>query len=135
MPIDQVRPNTWNPKDKNTEEYEKVKLSIQKKGLRQPIIVRETDTNSYEIIDGEQRWTACKELAFENVLVYNEGKVSDQEARELTIFFQQQVPFNEVELLPLIKEIVSYTGEYELPYTDKEVEERLKMLEFDWNKY
>ena len=86
MPIDQVRPNTWNPKDKNTEEYE-------------------------------------------------EGKVSDQEARELTIFFQQQVPFNEVELLPLIKEIVSYTGEYELPYTDKEVEERLKMLEFDWNKY
>jgi len=135
VPIDQVRPNTWNPKDKNTEEYEKVKLSIQKKGLRQPIIVRETDTNSYEIIDGEQRWTACKELAFENVLVYNEGKVSDQEARELTIFFQQQVPFNEVELLPLIKEIVSYTGEYELPYTDKEVEERLKMLEFDWNKY
>jgi len=89
VPIDQVRPNTWNPKDKNTEEYEKVKLSIQKR-IRQPIIVRETDTNSYEIIDGEQRWTACKELAFENVLVYNEGKVSDQEARELTIFFSNK---------------------------------------------
>lgn len=133
--IDQVKPNTWNPKDKNTEEYEKVKDSIRKKGLRMPIVVRQLAMDSYEIIDGEQRYTACLELGFKKVLIYNEGEVSDQEARELTIFYQQQVPFNEVELLSLIKEIVTYTGEYQLPYSDKEVEEKLKMLQFDWDQY
>lgn len=135
VPIEQVRPNTWNPKDKNTPEFEKIKQGIKLKGLRMPIVVRELAKDEYEIIDGEQRYTACKELGFKNILIYNEGKVSDQEARELTIWYQQQVPFNEIELLPLIKEIVSYTGEYQLPYTEKEVEERLKMLEFDWEKY
>lgn len=135
VPIEQVKPNTWNPKDKNTEEYSRVLDSVKKKGLRTPIVVRELGPDSYEIIDGEQRWTACKELAFKDILVYNEGNVSDQEARELTIFFQQQVPFNEIELLPLIKEIVSYTGEYQLPYTQEEVEEKLKMLNFDWEEY
>jgi len=135
VPIEQVRPNTWNPKDKGTEDYNRVLDSVRKKGLRMPIVVREIEPDSYEIVDGEQRWTACKDLAFKEVLIYNEGKMSDQEARELTIFFQQQVPFNEIELLPLIKEIVSYTGEYQLPYSDKEVEEKLKMLQFDWDQY
>lgn len=134
VPIEQVRPNTWNPKDKNTPEYEKVKDSVRKKGLRMPIVVREIDIDSYEIIDGEQRYTACKDLNFTQALIYNEGKVSDQEAKELTIFYQQQVPFNEIELLPLIKDIVS-SGEYQLPYTDKEIEEKLKMLQFDWEQY
>ncbi len=133
--IDQVKPNTWNPKDRDTKEYQNIRRSIELKGLRLPVIVREVDNDSYEIIDGEQRYTACKELNFKQVLIYNEGSMGDKQARELTIFYQQQVPFNEIELLDLIKEIASFDGKYELPYTEEEIQEKLKMLEFDWENY
>jgi len=53
--IDKVIPNSWNPKKKDTEEYKRIKLGIELKGLRLPIIVREMGTN-FEIIDGEQRF-------------------------------------------------------------------------------
>lgn len=123
VPIDQVKPNTWNPKDKNTAEYEKVKESIKLHGQRQPIVVREVkDQTGYEIIDGEQKWTSCKELGFENVLIYNEGFISDQEAQELTIAYQQQVPFNELLMAKLVNKLVSNYGEnIKLPFTPIEI--------------
>ena len=31
--IDKVRPNTWNPKEKDTIQYEKVKQSVKEIGL------------------------------------------------------------------------------------------------------
>lgn len=131
--IDEVRPNTWNPKPKGGHDYEKVKKSIEKKGLRGFIVVREND--GYEIIDGEQRWTACKELGFKKVLVYNEGEVSDKEARELTIWWQQQVPFDHLDLSYLVAEMQDNFGELELPYTETEVDEMLKISNFDFDEY
>jgi hypothetical protein len=139
VPVEQVRPNTWNPKDKNTQDFEKVKRGISLKGQRLPIIVRETGEKEtlYEIIDGEQRWASCKALGFKNVLIYNEGKLSDKEAKELTIWFQQQVPFNEIELAGLVKDItMNLEGlELELPFTQTEVDEFMKLSDFDWNQY
>ena len=130
--INEVRPNTWNPKDKNTDEFLKVKQGVSLKGQRMPIVVREN--NGYEILDGQQRWTACKELGFEDVLIYNEGQVSDKESKELTIWYQQQVPFNEVELAGLIKDLSQYP-DLELPYTTEEIKDFIDLESFDWNQY
>lgn len=133
--IEEVRPNTWNPKDKGTEEYYKIKKGISLKGQRLPIVVREiAGVEGYEIIDGEQRYTACKELGFLKVLIYNEGFISDKEAKELTIWYQQQVLFNEVSLAFLIKEL-SIEEDLELPYTDIEMENFLKIADTDWDKF
>jgi len=126
--IDKIRPNTWNPKDKGTEDFEKIKKGIKLKGLRIPIVVREN--NGYEIIDGEQRYTACKELGFKEVLIYDEGKVSDQEAKELTIWYQQQVPFEEIKLAELVTDIVK-NEDFELPYSDDEIQTYKEMFDFD----
>jgi len=129
--IGEVRPNTWNPKDKNTDDFQKVKKGIKLKGQKQPITVREND--GYEIIDGEQRLTACKELGFEDIVIYNEGEVSDKEARELTIWYQQQVPFNEIELATLVKGLYQYP-DLELPYTSEEMKDLLDLEAFDWGQ-
>jgi len=131
--IDEVRPNTWNPKPKGGKDYEKVKKSIEKKGLRGFIVVREND--GYEIIDGEQRWTSCTELGFDKVLIYNEGEVTDKEAKELTIWWQQQVPFDHLDLSYMISEMQETFGELELPYSDEEVDEMLKISNFDFDQY
>ena len=133
--INKVHPNTWNPKDKNTEEFEKVVESIKINGQRSPVVVREN--NGYEIIDGEQRYTACKQLDFKKVLIYNEGKISDKEAKELTIWYQQQVPFNEVKLAGMIKELLDQyeLEEIQLPYSSEEIIEYAKMHDFNWEDY
>ncbi len=133
--IEEIRPNTWNPKDKNTEEYHKIKKGISLKGQRLPVVVREVKGEiGYEIIDGEQRYTACKELGFKKLLIYNEGFISDKEAKELTIWYQQQVLFNEVSLAFLVKEL-SIEEDLELPFTDIEMENFLKIADTDWDKF
>lgn len=133
VPIDQVRPNTWNPKDKNTVEYEKVKKSLELHGLKQPIIVREN--KGFEIIDGEQKWTGCKKLGWKEVLIYNEGKLGDKEAKELTIAYQQQVPFNELELSKLVNTLVVDFGKnIKVPYSELEMKTFDNLANYNFEK-
>ncbi|MDD5146818.1 MAG: ParB/RepB/Spo0J family partition protein [Candidatus Pacebacteria bacterium] len=134
--IDLIRPNDYNPKDKETEEYKKVKESIEKNGLRLPIVVREiSGVEGYEIIDGEQRWRVCKELNFEKVIIYNEGNLNDQRAKELTIWYQQQVPFNEILLAKLVTEMASSYKDLALPFSEEEVLEMKELVNFDWDNF
>ncbi len=135
--IDEVRPNDYNPKDKRTEDFEKIKKGIELKGQRLPIIVRDTEDIKvpYEIIDGEQRWTACKELGSKEIIVYSEGKISDKDAKELTIWYQQQVPFNEIELASLVAEVVTKFPDFELPFTNVEIEKFKELAGFNWEQY
>ena len=53
--IDKVHPNSWNPKEPNTKEYENVKKSLEINGYAQPILVIE-DGDGFEIIDGQHRF-------------------------------------------------------------------------------
>lgn len=130
--IDQVGPNDWNPKDQDTEEYLRVKKSIVQNGLRLPIVVRNGTLLDHEIIDGEQRWRVCKELEYDQILIYDEGEVSDKEARQLTIAYQQQVPFNNVDFAKLIKDMNFQYTDIQLPYSPEEIKNILDMLEFEW---
>ena len=59
--ISKIYPNKKQPR-KNFEEKEIKELSesIKSQGLIQPIVVRETSSDSYEIIAGERRWRACQ---------------------------------------------------------------------------
>lgn len=141
VPIEQVTPNTYNPKSKNTPEFEKIKEGIKLKGQRMPIVVRELKGSEenpglvYEILDGEQRYTAAKDLGFTEVLIYNEGPVSDKEARELTIWYQQQVPFNEIDLAGLVTNMLADYDNIELPFTDKEIAHFKDLAEFNFDNY
>jgi len=141
VPLGQVQPNTWNPKDNpemNPVEYGNVLKSISAYGLRQAIVVREIGPDKYEIIDGAHRWLACKELGYKNVIINNQGQVSDQEAKKLTINFQDvRVPFNQLELAGLIKELSETEENLHsiLPYNEEEIEEYKKLLEFSWDDY
>ena len=59
--ISKIYPNKKQPR-KNFEEKEIKELSesIKNQGLIQPIVVRETSNDRYEIIAGERRWRACQ---------------------------------------------------------------------------
>lgn len=132
VPIDKVEPNDYNPKEKNTKEYKNVVESIRRNGLKQPIFVREVDGNEkYVVVDGEQRLTAANELDYTEIYVYNLGKISEEEAKALTIWFEVQVPFSEVELAPIVVELNKL--DITLPYTDEEIVTFEKMTQFDFD--
>jgi len=131
--INEVRPNSWNPKEKDTPELDKIVKSLKEEGLRMPIVVREN--NGYEIIDGEQRWSASKRLNADKVIIYNEGLMSDKDAQELTIFYQQQVPFENVSLAKLVSQMVAEYPDIKLPYSTVEIEEFKNVTGFEWGDY
>lgn len=126
VPIDKVRPNTWNPKESDTIEYQRIKLGIQQHGLRKPIVVREND--GYEIIDGEQRWKICQELNYKKIPIYNEGELSDKEAKELTIIYEHQVPFEPINFMVLIKELDDMYEDVEIGYSRIDIDSLLQEL-------
>lgn len=133
IPIEKVKANSWNPKDSETKEFNQVVRSLELYGFRQPILVRESDDGKYEILDGEQRFTAAKELAYTDVPVYNLGKISDTEAKAATIWMEVQVPFNEIDLSHLVVELDE--ASVALPYTEAEIADFRHMSEFSFDNF
>lgn len=128
--INKVHPNSWNPKEPNTKEYENVKKSLEINGYAQPILVRE-DGDGFEIIDGQHRFLAAKELGYSEIYIYNAGQISDEDAKSMTIWMQTQVPFDEVQLAPIVVELNKL--DIQLPYTDEEIVTFEKMTQFDFD--
>ena len=59
--ISQIKPNPSQPrKNFKDEELKELSSSIKNQGLIQPIIVKRTDDNQFQIIAGERRWRACQ---------------------------------------------------------------------------
>ena len=59
--ISQIKPNPSQPrKNFKDEDLKELSSSIKNQGLIQPIIVKPTDDNQFQIIAGERRWRACQ---------------------------------------------------------------------------
>ena len=59
--ISKISPNKTQPRKKfEDKEIQELSYSIKSQGLIQPIVVRETANDTYEIIAGERRWRACQ---------------------------------------------------------------------------
>ncbi len=82
--IDEIRPNTYQPrKDFDEEAINELAVSIQEKGIIQPIVVRK-NMNAYEIIAGERRWRAAQRVGLTKIPVIIKD-VSDREVLELAL--------------------------------------------------
>lgn len=127
MRLSDLLTNDWNPKE-NEKEYEKVKKSLVVNGLMTPIFVRQVE-NGYEIVDGNQRARAAKELGYTNVYVYDLGEISEAEAKQLVLYLQIQVPFVTDMLAPLAVELEAQG--LELPYNEKEMQKFRDLEAFD----
>ncbi len=59
--ISQIVPNPLQPrKNFKNEELKELSSSIKNQGLIQPIIVKPTEDNQFQIVAGERRWRACQ---------------------------------------------------------------------------
>jgi ParB family chromosome partitioning protein len=68
LPIRQVRPNARQPRQVFEEEaLAELVHSIREVGLLQPVVVRRTGEESYELIMGERRWRASQEAGRDTI--------------------------------------------------------------------
>lgn len=68
LPIAQVRPNARQPRQVfEAEALAELVHSIREVGLLQPVVVRKTGEDSYELIMGERRWRAAQEAGRDTI--------------------------------------------------------------------
>ncbi len=61
LPVEILQRGQYQPrKDMDPAALEELKASIQEQGIIQPIVVREIDSNRFEIVAGERRWRASQ---------------------------------------------------------------------------
>jgi len=75
----------WNYKTNNKELQQKLVNNIKRNGQIENIIIRELDNNKFEIINGNHRFLALKELKYKKVTAYNLGKISLNHAKRIAI--------------------------------------------------
>lgn len=124
VPVTDIHPNAWNPNRQDDFMYAKELASIRAFGFVSPLIVRAID-GLYEIIDGEHRWKAAKELGMKEVPVWSLGAVDDETAKQLTIILNETKGRAQPDLLkPLLEDLLESRTADELlavlPYTPEQ---------------
>lgn len=68
LPLDAITPNPRQPREVFDEEkLQELVTSIKEVGLLQPVVVRQTGADRYELIMGERRWRASREAGLESI--------------------------------------------------------------------
>ena len=113
--IDKIVTNSNQPRKYfDNGKMSELKDSIKNSGLLQPITVRKISNGKYEIVAGERRYRACRELGMENIPVI-EMNVGDARGYELSVLENIQRenlnPIEEAESYLMLMEVYGYTQE------------------------
>ncbi|MGA9294549.1 MAG: ParB/RepB/Spo0J family partition protein [Ignavibacteriaceae bacterium] len=69
--VEQINPNPFQPRTSfDPSALEELKKSILSHGLIQPITVRRTSNEHYELISGERRLKACRDIGYKEIPAY-----------------------------------------------------------------
>ena len=115
LKIDKIVTNSNQPRKYfDNGKMSELKDSIKNSGLLQPITVRKISNGKYEIVAGERRYRACRELGMESIPVI-EMNVGDARGYELSVLESIQRenlnPIEEAESYLMLMEVYGYTQE------------------------
>src|SRR6266852_1847784 len=111
IPLDLIEPNTEQPRT-SLGNIEELAASIREKGVLEPILVRSTGPNHYQIISGERRYRAAGLAGLDEIPAI-ELDADDQETLEIALVENTQrkdlTPFEEAEGLMVLQQKFGYT--------------------------
>ncbi|EPE2648717.1 ParB/RepB/Spo0J family partition protein [Vibrio fluvialis] len=119
-----LKKNSWNPNEVSAEGMMKLKKSIEKNGHIKPILVRELEDGTKEIVGGEHRVDVSIELGHETVPVINLGKISDELAKKALLLDNSRYGEDEVgKLSSLLEDLGEDSAELAsyLTYTEDDL--------------
>ena len=90
LPLDLIKISSFNTRKDLTAGTEEAGLtdltnSIQEKGLLNPIMVQKLDDGTYELIAGQRRYLACKNLGWTTIPSIIREKMDDTDATILSL--------------------------------------------------
>ena len=108
-----IEPNAEQPRTQ-LGNIEELAASVREKGVLEPILVRQIETNRYQIISGERRYRAATIAGLEEIPAI-ELDVDDREQLEIALIENIQrkdlTPFEEAEGFALLQQKFGYTHE------------------------
>jgi len=137
VPIDHILPNPFNPNFMDKATFEKEKNSIKELGMLGSIIVRRHIVpERFEILDGEHRWKAAKELGYTEMTVeVIIGEVSDQQMKLLTVLLNNLRGKDDIFKRAAILKQLDEGQTQLLPWSTDEIENEKKLVSFDFDQY
>lgn len=135
---DLVDANSWNPNRMTDFMYQKELASISRFGFVNPIIVRQLG-DRYEVIDGEHRLKAARELLIELIPVWNLGEIPDATAKQMTIVLNEtRGSTDREELSTLLRDLLTSEPTVELmsvlPFSEPDFKTIVDLPKFDWSQ-
>lgn len=117
-----LTPNRWNTNVVSPEGEQKLEASIERVGMFKPVLVRELNDGTLEILGGQHRSEAARRMGIETIPVINLGKVSDDRAKEISLLDNGR--YGSDDALQLAELLESLGGISELssfmPFSDSE---------------
>ena len=107
IPINQIAPNPDQPRQNFDEEaLEELATSIRELGIIQPLTLRNTGDNSYQIISGERRYRAAQLAGLETVPAYIRT-ANDSEVTEMALIENiQREDLNAIEIALTFRKLI-----------------------------
>lgn len=137
LPVAALQEASWNYKVANSFLQEKLAANIRRNGQLETIIVREVD-GGYEVVNGNHRLLAFRQLGTEQVMACNVGRISDGAARRIAIETNEtSFERNDLQFSERLNEILQEFPEEELmqtmPFTKEEFTDLLSVHAYNWD--
>ena len=98
LPVEAIRPNPRQPRQVfDSESQDELKTSVKEFGLLQPVVVRSVDGDAYELVMGERRWRAIRDLGLETIPAIIRDTADDEMLRNALLENLHRVQLNPLE--------------------------------------
>lgn len=110
----------------------RLRASVEKFGIYKPIVCRELEDGSLQILGGEHRWRIACNMGLETVPVVNLGQMSDKRAKTLGLADNGQYGEDDaLKLSAILRDIGQEEVELVLPYTESDLAGMFAATEVD----
>ncbi len=127
----------WNYKKENKKLMTKLENNIKRNGLIENLLIRELDSGFYEVVNGNHRLQALKNIKWtKDVMVFNLGDITLKQAQRIAIEtnetkFEKDEKILSTILVDLIEEWDLEEMEITIPFTESEITVYVESVNLD----
>jgi rubrerythrin len=139
LPIDKLVAADWNYKTDSEFLMDALVENMRRNGQIVNVITRELGHGKHEVVNGNHRLEALRKIGASEVVCFNLGKVSKEDAIRLAIETNEtNFEANMPKLAAVVTDVVEAPRfdmkANTLPYTEEEVKRFKEMKRIDWNQ-
>lgn len=118
-----LKSNPWNTNVVSPDNEAKLEESIRRRGMFKPIVVRELDDGSFQILGGEHRNQIAARIGIKLVPVFSVGKIDEKAAQEIGLLDNSRYGDDDALQLAELMEGLGNADELAtfMPYTEADI--------------